>query len=79
MFFSQSAQGEAMKNSLIVCSAVKKHFHLHGKRVDSEAMLVLNEAVRGIMDRAILASRKFKTIKAGEIKFAYRQITGLEV
>lgn len=60
-----------------VKKTVKKYFHDHGKRIDAGALEALNGAIEGILSRAIRTTNGHKTVRAGEMAFAYRMSTGL--
>lgn len=67
-----------MKDAYIVVSKVKKYFRDRDKRLSGEALLAINSAVEQLLCRAVVAAKQFKTVKAGEVRYAYRQGSGLD-
>lgn len=68
-----------MKTEYIVKSSIRKFFNDRGKRLSGKALVALDQAVLGILERAAASSRGFKTVSDGEIAYAYRAVTGLAV
>lgn len=67
-----------MKDAYVVVSKCRKYFRDRGKRVSGDALESLNAAVEQLMCRAVAAARNFKTVRAGEVSYAYRAGSGLD-
>lgn len=51
---------------------VKKFFHSRDKRISGEALELIDELVLGVITRALVASKNFKTVKKEEVNYAIR-------